>query len=123
MPQFKGDGSNNNTTKSTFSQSFGTKSSLQFVCQDYYKNFFYNLNQQKAFENFCDVDIIVGNDIIKAHRIVLSSSSPYFEAMFRPNLGLIENTQKSVTLHSISPEILRMLIDFIYTGTIEIDQV
>lgn len=122
MPQQKEDGSNNNTKDMSEYKKL-TKSSLQFVCQDYYKNFFYNLNQQKTLENFCDVDILVGNDIIKAHRIVLSSSSPYFEAMFRPNLGLIENTQKSVTLHSISPEILRMLIDFIYTGTIEIDQV
>lgn len=82
-----------------------------------------NLNKLRENSSFCDVDIIAGSIVLSAHRAVLSASSAYFEAMFRPELGLSERTQKSVTLHSISPEILKMLIDFIYTGRIEITQV
>jgi hypothetical protein len=42
--------------------------------------------------------------------------------MFRP-LGLSENRQQKITLHSINFEILSLLIDFIYTGQIEINQI
>lgn len=41
--------------------------------------------------------------------------------MFRP-LGLSENRQEKITLHSITFDILKHLIDFIYTGQIEINQ-
>lgn len=82
-----------------------------------------NLNKLREDASFCDVDIIAGNTVLSAHRAVLSASSAYFEAMFRPELGMSERTQKSVTLHSIAPEILKLLIDFVYTGRLEITQV
>lgn len=82
-----------------------------------------NLNHLRLESRFCDVDIIVGNVVISAHRAILSASSSYFEAMFRPDMGLNEGKQKSVTIHSINPEILKNLIDFIYTGQIDITQV
>lgn len=59
--------------------------------------------------------------VIKAHRIVLSSSSSYFAAMFGNEFN--ENKEKLIKLHSINYQILKTLIDFIYTGKIEIDQV
>lgn len=68
------------------------------------------------------MEIRAGQSVFNAHRIVLSASSPYFEAMFRPELAL-EGKQKSVTLHTISPEIFKYLLDFIYTGKIFINQV
>lgn len=81
-----------------------------------------NLHLLRIDSRFCDVEIIAGKSVINAHRVVLSASSPYFEAMFRPELGLCEGKQKTVTLHSISPAILKALIDFIYTNKVEITQ-
>lgn len=95
-------------------------------------NFFSNQYSQKLLMNlfllrqnsrFCDVEIVAGGRVFNAHRIILSASSAYFEAMFRPELGLSEGRQRSVVLYSIDPNILQMLLDFIYTGRIEINQV
>lgn len=88
----------------------------------YAQKLLHNLNDLRADERFCDVDIIAGGQRIHAHRIILSASSRYFEAMFRPTLGLCENQQKSIVLHSIDTSTLRALIDFIYTGHIAIEQ-
>ena len=94
-----------------------------FFSTEYAQKLLFNLNSLRQNLRFCDVDIIIGDTLIHAHRAVLSASSAYFEAMFRPELGLSEGKQKSVTLHSIRPDILKILIDFIYTGQIEIKQV
>lgn len=94
-----------------------------FTSVQYSQKLLINLNKLRSDSRFCDVDIIAGETVFNAHRAVLSASSPYFEAMFRPELGLSEGNQKSVKLYSISPEILQMLIDFIYTGKVEINQV
>lgn len=82
-----------------------------------------NLNKLREQSRFCDVEIIAGGTTFNAHRAVLSAASAYFEAMFRPELGLNEGKQKSVILHTIDGEILHILLDFIYTGRCEIMQV
>ena len=82
-----------------------------------------NLNQLREQSRFCDVEIIAGGTTFSAHRAVLSAASAYFEAMFRPELGLNEVKQKSVVLHTIDGEILSILLEFIYTGRCEITQV
>lgn len=82
-----------------------------------------NLNQLRSQSRFCDVDIVAGGATYAAHRVILSAASAYFEAMFRPELGLNEVNQKTVVLHTIDGEILNILLDFIYTGRCEITQV
>lgn len=120
MPQLNGSNTNVTTTSARNSQSNST-----FVSQQYPSQFFQNLYQLKIENRFCDVEISVGDDeeIIKAHRIVLSSASPYFEAMFRSADCFNENRQKRIRLHSINSNILKQLIDFIYTGKFVINQV
>ncbi|XP_068150362.1 actin-binding protein IPP [Drosophila tropicalis] len=83
-----------------------------------------NLNQLREQSRFCDVEISAGEATFNAHRAVLSAASAYFEAMFRPELGLNESNpnQKSVVLHTIDGDILHILLDFIYTGRCEITQ-
>lgn len=51
---------------------------------------------------------------MQVHRAILSASSPYFQAMF--SNGLLEEQKDTIELHSISPNILNLLVDFIYTG-------
>ncbi|KAL9706748.1 hypothetical protein quinque_010266 [Culex quinquefasciatus] len=93
-----------------------------FSCSQYPQKVLLNLNALRQSSRFCDVEIVVGDTSLQAHRSVLSAASAYFEAMFRPELGLSEGKQKSVTLHSMRADILKLLIDFVYTGQIEIKQ-
>lgn len=46
-----------------------------------------NLNSLREDGRFCDVEIVAEGRTFNVHRAVLSSSSTYFEAMFRPELG------------------------------------
>ena len=65
---------------------------------------------------FIDVRLKVGEDIFPAHRIVLAASSNYFYAMFTD--GMKESSQEVIELkdESISSDVLKILLDSIYTG-------
>ena len=67
-------------------------------------------------EQFIDVRLKVGEDIFPAHRIVLAANSDYFYAMFTD--GMREASQEVIELkdESISPDILMIILDSIYTG-------
>ncbi|KAJ9589788.1 hypothetical protein L9F63_027953, partial [Diploptera punctata] len=69
---------------------------------------------------FADVKLQYRRKRYEAHRAVLSASSPYFQAMF--TTGLLEVQKDTIELHAIPPQILNTLIDFIYTGEININQ-
>jgi len=59
---------------------------------------------------------------IHAHKCVLASQSEYFESMFIG--GFKETTQDVILIKDISSDILKNVIDFMYTGelvTIEED--
>lgn len=102
------------------------------LSNNYYSSFFNNLKVLYNDERFYDVELHCADsekctelgteiNVIKAHRIILSSSSNYFFAMFGNDFN--ENKNKIVKFHSISYDILKVLINFIYTGKIEITQV
>lgn len=98
------------------------------LASSYYSSFFKNLKVLYDDERFYDCELFCadGDDgkeqkIIKAHRVILSSSSSYFEAMFGNDFN--ENKNKIVKFHSINYNILKILINFIYAGKIEINQV
>lgn len=57
---------------------------------------------------------------IPAHRIILSAATPYFAAMFTNNMQ--ERNQQEIILHEIHGNELKALIDFIYTGFIDINE-
>ena len=67
-------------------------------------------------EQFIDVRLKVDEDIFPAHRIVLAANSDYFYAMFTD--GMREANQEVIELkdESISPDILTIILDSIYTG-------
>lgn len=115
-------GNENNNVVVQHGTGSGGPSGKSVMCERYAHKLLINLNALREDIRFCDVEIIAGGRVFNAHRIVLSASSAYFEAMFRPDLGLCEGKQKSVVLHSIDPNILQALVDFIYTGQIKIEQ-
>lgn len=60
---------------------------------------------------------------IRAHRVVLAASSPFFRAMFGSNL--VESTQKLVRLPDIELDVLSAVVSYAYGGdvTLKADQV
>ena len=69
---------------------------------------------------FSDVTIVAGNERIPANRLVLSCYSTYFEGMFK--LQMRERYENIIEIKTIDGRELRALIDFIYTGSIDIDE-
>ena len=69
-------------------------------------------------EQLSDVTICVGKRRICAHKLVLASFSSYFLAMFTG--GMIESSQDKVTLKDIDGKAVEALIDFAYTGKLDI---
>jgi actin-binding protein IPP len=98
------------------------KAAIQHLANNYYASFFKNIKLIYDDERFTDVELHCGSGkVIRAHRIVLCSSSTYFDAMFSSDFN--ESKNKVVKFHSISYHILHTLINFIYTGKIEINQI
>ncbi|XP_035695433.1 kelch-like protein diablo isoform X1 [Branchiostoma floridae] len=65
-----------------------------------------------------DVTLLVDGQLFPAHRNVLAAASPYFYAMFTG--GLHEARQKEVAIHGVDQDIMALLLDFIYTGTVSL---
>ncbi|CAF1189240.1 unnamed protein product [Didymodactylos carnosus] len=99
------------------------------VCDDEtYDNTYFSLSNHsnktlnKISEYFqqkflCDILLICGNKRIEAHRIVISSMSDYFYAMFSSNM--LETKQKEVIINDIDPDALEKLINYAYDGKID----
>lgn len=63
---------------------------------------------------FSDITITAGSYTFKCHRIILSSVSPYFEAMF--SSGMKESVTGEVKIEGIDSEIFRDILSYIYSG-------
>lgn len=70
----------------------------------------------------CDVNLLVGEPQrrIAAHRLVLASCSPYFQAMFTSEL--IESRQRDITLQGVDADAIELLVDFAYTARIQVSE-
>ena len=71
---------------------------------------------------FTDVQLKVGETIFSAHRVVLAAYSNYFYAMF--TTGMKESTQEVIELkdESISSDVLKIIMDSIYTGDLLVNE-
>lgn len=95
-------------------------SSTVYAVGQYAPKVLRNLNAQRLKNQFSDVGLVAGDSIIRAHRSVLAAGSAYFNAMFTG--GLVEEQQELVEIHSIGAGTLSVLVDFIYTGNVDITQ-
>ena len=69
--------------------------------------------------DFNDVTINVGAESIPANRMVLACYSKFFESMFRSQLR--ERYQNTVEIKEFDGPAIKAIIEFIYTGKIDID--
>lgn len=72
------------------------------------------INKMRCGQHFCDVQLQIGDEEFKVHRLVLAASSPYFAALFAG--GMKESSKEVVQILGVNAEIFQILLDFIYTG-------
>lgn len=77
------------------------------------------LNVQREQDYLCDVTIVAkeGNEF-RAHRNVLSAASQVFEKVLQTEMK--EKEERTVRFEEMSELILVKVLEFIYTGTVEI---
>ncbi|XP_054754399.1 kelch-like protein 17 [Lytechinus pictus] len=77
------------------------------------------MNDLRRKHELCDIVLCVEDQEFHAHRIVLAGCSPYLRAMFTN--GMLESAKSHVEIRGIDPVAMEIILNFIYTGTIEID--
>ncbi|PFX14904.1 Kelch-like protein 17 [Stylophora pistillata] len=88
--------------------------------EEHMKIAFSVMNDLRKKKELCDVVLHVGELEIFAHKVVLASFSPYFYAMFTNDV--LESRQNSITLKSLDPKSVELLIEFAYTAQIRITE-
>nr|XP_045007159.1 actin-binding protein IPP isoform X1 [Jaculus jaculus] len=76
------------------------------------------MNKMRNEQHFCDVQLQVGKETFQVHRLVLAASSPYFTALFTG--GMKESSKDVVQILGVDGGVFRLLLDFIYTGIVNI---
>ncbi|XP_057311311.1 kelch-like protein 20 [Hydractinia symbiolongicarpus] len=80
----------------------------------------YLMNQhRKENTKLCDVVLQVNKKKYPTHRSVLAACSPYFLAMF--NGDMKESAEKTIVLKDVKEDIIELIIDFVYTGNLNVN--
>ena len=66
-----------------------------------------------------DVEINCGGQVFHCHKLILSTRSPVFSAMFQNNMK--EKKIRKVSLEGLIPEVAAEMFKFIYTGTLSVN--
>ena len=66
----------------------------------------------------CDITIIAENEVFRAHKIILASSSQFFRALLSNNMQ--ETFSREVQLPGINSSVMEALLNFIYTGNVDV---
>ncbi|EYC25795.1 hypothetical protein Y032_0011g1389 [Ancylostoma ceylanicum] len=83
-----------------------------FVRSLHYSKVFNSLQQLRSDGHLCDVELLVGNETISAHKIVLAATIPYFKAMFTTDM--LEAKKERIRIQNIDHTTLRELILLMY---------
>ncbi|XP_035282604.1 kelch-like protein 5 isoform X1 [Anguilla anguilla] len=79
---------------------------------------FHKMESYLRHKQLCDVVLLAGERRIPAHRLVLSSVSDYFAAMFTSDVR--EAKQEEVKMESVDPDALWALVQYAYSGRLEL---
>ncbi|XP_077998525.1 kelch-like protein 17 [Glandiceps talaboti] len=85
-------------------------------CQDAFVAM-YRMRQRGVL---CDITLKVGLGRIPAHKLVLASCSPYFQAMFTSDMS--ECRQPEITMHDVDCHALELLVKFAYTAEVTVTE-
>ena len=79
------------------------------------------LNIQRKRDYLCDITLVTNDDReLKAHRNVLSAASPFFCKLLESDMK--ENREGIIRFEEISGCVMEDVLEFIYTGTVEVTQ-
>ncbi|XP_022810560.1 kelch-like protein 2 [Stylophora pistillata] len=79
------------------------------------------LNIQREQDYLCDITLVSKDNCeFKAHRNVLSAASPFFCRLLQCDMK--ENHQGIIRFDEISGSVMEDVLEFIYTGTVEVTQ-
>ena len=95
-------------------ETFSITSRPDLLCKS-----FDGLNELRKCNLFCDVTLRAEEKETKAHRVVLSATSPYFNAMFTTNMA--EKVMDSVTLQGVNHAALESVIGCLYGETLKLN--
>ncbi|ELT87777.1 hypothetical protein CAPTEDRAFT_86160, partial [Capitella teleta] len=77
-------------------------------------------NEMRAANELVDMVLVFGELRLACHKVVLASSSDYFRRMF--SCGLRESQSDEVGMKEIDAETGRLLVQYLYTGKIDITE-
>ncbi|XP_007257631.1 zinc finger and BTB domain-containing protein 8A isoform X2 [Astyanax mexicanus] len=78
------------------------------------------LDQQRRKQLFCDCNILVEGHLFRAHRNVLFGSSGYFRMLL--SQGAKSSLEPvSASFDAFSPDIFTIILDFVYSGKLELN--
>ncbi|VDN99281.1 unnamed protein product [Rodentolepis nana] len=77
-------------------------------------NYFQQLQRQGQF---CNCTISVGGELFKVHLEILCASSEYFDSIIRRD----SDFEDVVSLHNMTPETFQSMLNYLYTGSVEIN--
>ncbi|XP_046356512.2 kelch-like protein 12 [Haliotis rufescens] len=90
----------------------------QIVTDQHAKSILTTMNNLRKANTLCDITLKVMGESFPAHRIVLAACSDYFCAMFTNEMS--EKDKSMIELHEISSDVMRELLDFVYTETVDV---
>ncbi|GLD59642.1 kelch-like protein 29, partial [Lates japonicus] len=80
------------------------------------------LNQQRRAKEFTDLKIIVEGKEFEVHQNVLASCSLYFKDLVKRSSGETRSGEMlELNMSNISADVLELLLEFVYTGSLVID--
>lgn len=87
---------------------------------DFHLSLLHQLNAYRQDCQLCDVELVVSGHSVPAHRAVLAARSKYFEGMFLSSFRERSGSAVDLTNSIENPEVLALIIDYMYTGKITI---
>ncbi len=93
---------------------------FEYEEREHSKNVFKQLHSLMKKEELCDAVLIAGDKEIKAHRIVLSANSRYFQDMFIGEFSEPENVP--VVIEEVDEDSLTAMVEFAYTSHIKLTE-
>ena len=79
-----------------------------------------SMDHLRKNEELCDVELVVEQKCLRAHRVVLAASSMYFRAMFCRQMA--ESGQRRVVIQGVDADALDSLVKFAYSCSLEINE-
>lgn len=86
------------------------------------REMFQSLNKMRENRSYTDVTLSVKGEVFHAHKIILATSSRYFDAMFSAGMKESSQTEVEVKGDDLTVEAFRLLVDFIYTSVLPVTE-